>query len=131
MYKGANNPRATKIICVETLEVFDYIQQAAEKLNIKSSVSITRALKNKSYVASGYHFVKYSDEIYDYLVNNKYEYLKECYKETGIGKYFSDDTNKIIISKTDLFNKIHAETDIKTRDIRQMLSDNIVNYNNI
>ena len=28
-YAGTNNPRATKIICVETLKVYDYIELAA------------------------------------------------------------------------------------------------------
>lgn len=54
--KGTNNSRATKIRCVETGEIFDYIRLACEKYDIKSQASITIALNNPSRTAYGFHW---------------------------------------------------------------------------
>lgn len=54
--KGTKNSRATKIRCVETGEVFDYIRLACEKYNIKSQASITVALDNPNRTAYGFHW---------------------------------------------------------------------------
>lgn len=43
---GKNNPNAIKVICLNTLEVFDYIKQVTEKYNIDSS-DITKCCKGK------------------------------------------------------------------------------------
>ena len=55
-HKGINNSRATKIRCVETGEVFDYIRLACIKYNMKSQASITVALNNSNRTAYGYHW---------------------------------------------------------------------------
>lgn len=60
-----NNPRATRIICIETGEVFDCIKFAMQKYNIKNEGSMTVALKNPVRTAGGQHWVVYSKEYLD------------------------------------------------------------------
>jgi hypothetical protein len=70
-----NNPRATRIICIETGEVFDCIKFAMQKYNIKCEGSMTVALKHPVRTAGGKHWVLYSEEYLDdnyrlnYLIN--------------------------------------------------------------
>ena len=40
-FSGENHPRATKVICLNTLEVFDYIKEGAKKYNIGDTNIIT------------------------------------------------------------------------------------------
>ena len=56
LHKGVKNGRATKIRCVETGEVFDYIRLACEKYGIKNQASITFALNNPNRTAYGFHW---------------------------------------------------------------------------
>lgn len=60
-----NNPKAKKIICVETGEVFDCIKFAIEKYNIKDHTNMAPALKYPVRTAGGYHWVLYQDEFLD------------------------------------------------------------------
>ena len=70
-----NNSRATRVICIETGEVFDCIKYAMQKYNIKSDGSMTVALKNPMRTAGGKHWVLYAEEYLDeeyrfnYLIN--------------------------------------------------------------
>lgn len=59
--KGINNGRATKIKCVETGVIYDYIKLACEDLGLKSQASLTIALNNPKRTAGGYHWVRYKD----------------------------------------------------------------------
>lgn len=56
--KGENNSRATKIMCVETGKVYDYIKLASEEYGLKNQGSITVALKYPHRTAGGVHWVK-------------------------------------------------------------------------
>lgn len=75
MSANENNSRATKIICIETGEVFNCIKFAMQKYNIKWEGSMTAALKHPVRTAGGQHWVLYSDEYLDencrinYLIN--------------------------------------------------------------
>ena len=60
-----NNPRATRIICIETGEVFNCIKFAMQKYNIKNEGSMTVALKNPVRTAGCQHWVVYSEEYLD------------------------------------------------------------------
>lgn len=60
-----NNPRATRIICIETGEVFNCIKFAMQKYNIKNEGSVTAALKYPIRTAGGQHWVLYSEEYLD------------------------------------------------------------------
>ena len=61
--KGVLNNRATKIICLETGEIFDLIQDAQIKYHIHDSTSITAALKEPYRTAGGLHW-RYYDNMY-------------------------------------------------------------------
>jgi len=56
--KGTNNSRATKIMCIETGKIYDYIKLASEEYGLKNQASITVALKNPNRTAGGVHWVK-------------------------------------------------------------------------
>ena len=60
-----NNSRATKVICVETGEVFNCIKFAMQKYNIRWEGSMTVALKHPVRTAGGQHWVLYSEEYLD------------------------------------------------------------------
>lgn len=55
-YCGSKNPRATKIKCVETGEIYNTMKDAAKHLGLKSQASITLAIKNENRTARGMHF---------------------------------------------------------------------------
>jgi hypothetical protein len=57
-----NNPKATRVICIETGEVFDCIKFAMQKYHIKCEGSMTVALKHPVRTAGGQHWVVYSEE---------------------------------------------------------------------
>lgn len=60
-----NNPKATRVICVETGEVFNCIKYAMKKYNIKTDGSMTVALKYPVRTAGGKHWVLYAEEYLD------------------------------------------------------------------
>lgn len=70
-----NNPRATRVICVETGEVFNCIKYAMQKYNIKHEGSVTAALKHPIRTAGGKHWVLYDEKYlnddyrFQYLIN--------------------------------------------------------------
>ena len=60
--RGEKNPRARKVICVETKQIFDTLKQAGEWCNI-SKENICQCCKGRQKTAGGYHW-KYLE---DYL----------------------------------------------------------------
>ena len=60
-----NNPKATRIICIETGEVFNCIKFAMQKYHIKWEGSMTAALKHPVRTAGGQHWAVYSEEYLD------------------------------------------------------------------
>lgn len=54
-HKGASNPKAKKIVCVETGEEFDCIKYACEKYGVRAS-SISAVLHNRNKTAGGYRW---------------------------------------------------------------------------
>ena len=57
-YDNANNPRATKIQCVETGQIFNCIKEATEFLGLKSQASLTIALNKPNRTARGLHWTR-------------------------------------------------------------------------
>lgn len=55
--KGSNNPRAYKVMCVQTGQIFGCQRQAARSLGLQDGGSINHALKQRRFVAKGFHFV--------------------------------------------------------------------------
>ena len=69
-FQGKNNPKARKVICLETKQIFNTLTEAALFCNLKSYISISQACRGISSTAGGYHW-EYYDE---YLKNiNKLE----------------------------------------------------------
>lgn len=52
-FKGENHPRARKVICITTGEIFNYIKEAGEKYNVHST-DISKCCKGK-YKSAGKH----------------------------------------------------------------------------
>ena len=131
--KGENNKRAKKIIRVEDCRVYEYIDKAAKEIGLKNGASITRCLNNRSFIAGGYHFVLYSDEMFNLLSNEdkKFEYLCECYKENASSVTIADMKNKIFYSKHDFIKMINRELHITTREISNILkNEKIIEFGN-
>lgn len=126
-YENSNNPNSKKIICVEKLKIYDTINDASEDCGCKTPSSISRCLKNKSYVANNYHFVIYSKDIYDYLKENKFEYLCECYKGKGI---IADTTNHKFYTKYQLEQVIYNLSDLTTRKVKEFIRQDKFEFNN-
>ena len=57
--KKGNNPKAKKIYCVETEEIFDCIEDAREKYHVQNESSFSVALDNLCRTAAGLHWVSY------------------------------------------------------------------------
>jgi hypothetical protein len=57
LHKGVKNGRCKKIQCVETGEVFNYIEEAKEKYNVKCAASFSVALDNPKRTAAGLHWI--------------------------------------------------------------------------
>lgn len=78
--------------------------------------------KNKSYVAKGYHFVKYDSQIFEYLQDgtNRFWYLYECHK-TSQRPIIVDFENKRFLHKQDFIREINHKTHIPTRKIRNIM----------
>ena len=51
------NPKAHRVMCVETGRVYGCMKEPTDELGLKSSASITVALKNPSKTARGCHWV--------------------------------------------------------------------------
>ena len=50
--------------------------------------------------------------MYNYLVENQFEYLCEVNAKSKRAKFYADKTNKIIYTKTQLCDKICAEANM-------------------
>lgn len=58
-FKRGNNPSAKKIICLETMEIFDCIKDASQKMNCCYTGLVKAIKNNKKY--KGYTFIFYED----------------------------------------------------------------------
>lgn len=65
--KGDNHPKARKVLCVETGQVFGCVKDAGEWCGLKNECSISTCCKGKQKTAGGYHWM-YLD---DYLTESK------------------------------------------------------------
>lgn len=59
-YIGSKNPNSKRIKCIETGELFECIQDAQIKYNVKSQASFTWALQYPNRTAAGLHWVQVS-----------------------------------------------------------------------
>lgn len=61
--KGANNPKAKSIICLETGEVFKLVSAAQKRYGVKSITSFSIALKNSNRLAGNLHWKVYDNDL--------------------------------------------------------------------
>lgn len=54
--KGANNPRARKVQCIDTGIIYNTAKEAAENYNLKTSANLIKACKNKQKTCGGVHW---------------------------------------------------------------------------
>ncbi|ASA22561.1 hypothetical protein [Paenibacillus donghaensis] len=82
--KGKNNPKAKKVMCIETGEIFDYIGLAKEKYSVKHEASFTVAIDCKTRTCAGLHWVSIKYENLEFFSNesNREKYYIECLIET-------------------------------------------------
>ena len=128
LYANKNNPNSKRVICVEKLKVYETINDASVDCQCKSPSSISRCLKDKGYVANNYHFVLYDEEMYQYLLENQFEYLCECYKGKGI---IADLTNKSFYKKYELKEKLYRSLNNTTREIMKMINQSKFEIENV
>jgi len=122
LYNGENNPRATKIMCVETGIIYSHIKEASDLLKMKNQVSITMSLNDDYKTAYGYHWCKINDNNISYMSEeyNRFVYLVECYSKLNNNNKalvcFEDslilktikEINKLLhISKNEIRNKFN------------------------
>lgn len=61
-YEGKNNPKATKVQCVETGQIFDTIKEAAQWCGLSNYSSISKVCRGKQKTAGKYHWIYYNKE---------------------------------------------------------------------
>ena len=59
-FQGGNNPKAQKVICIETQQVFDTLTEAANWCGLKSYSSISKCCRRIQKTAGGYHWNYYN-----------------------------------------------------------------------
>lgn len=102
---GINNSRATKIICLETGEVFDLIKDAMKKYNVKNEGSFTVALKNRAKTAGGLHWMVYSDILMD--SSYRFNELLISLSLSSVHPMICIETKEIFNNKTEFLNKFN------------------------
>lgn len=72
-FTGSKNPRARKIVCIETGQVFTTAKEARDYYGIKNRSAICNCCKDKQKTAGGYHWKYYTDYLLE--INEKNEQL--------------------------------------------------------
>lgn len=54
--KGANNPRAVKVLCLETGIIYSTVKEAAEKINCRNKAGISKCCKRGKGTVGGFHW---------------------------------------------------------------------------
>lgn len=116
--KGVRNGRATKIICLETGEIFDYIELAMQKYNVPCTGSFSIALKNEIRTAAGFHWKKYSEQYSDETFRWN-ELVRILAKSKNHDSFICIETKEIISTKKELMDKYK----ISDRKIKKQLKD--------
>lgn len=127
MSKGIKNGRATPIICLETGEVFDYIELAMKKYNLPNSGSFSVVFRDETRTASGLHWKKYNEKYLD----DSYrwiELIRILSKTERCKGFVCIETKEIISSKRELTKKYN----LSNRKLEKQLKNfNCVSINNL
>ena len=60
-FKGGKNPKARKVICIETGQIFETMGEAAASVGLKSYSSIANCCRGKTKTAGKYHWKFYEE----------------------------------------------------------------------
>lgn len=102
---GINNPKATKIICLETGEVFNLIKDAMEKYNVTNEGSFTVALKNRARTAGGMHWMVYDNALID--ESYRFNELLISLSLSVAHPIICIETKEVFNNRTEFLNKFH------------------------
>lgn len=118
--KGEKNPRAKKIMCVETGEIFECISYAMEKYPVKANGSYSVALDKKERTACGYHWITINDNIPN--DEERFKYLLECLMANTKKKaYICVETKEIFNSRKQLMSHLGCGLDNTKKIIKNKL----------
>lgn len=109
---GINNNTATKIICLETGEIFDLIKDAINKYHVKYEASFTVALNEPQRTAAGLHWRRYSSELED--EQNRFLALLNAY-------YKSKKPYLICLQTQEFFRKSDVQKMISHRKLEKAM----------
>lgn len=112
--KRGKNPFASKVVCLDTKEVYDCIKDAEEQNNITGISAVCRKIR---YSAGGLHWVYYSEYINmtDEDINKIFEIdkqIKEKAKDVNKKKIICLTTNEIFFSVKEAREKYNCDSHI-------------------
>ena len=119
---GINNSQATKIICLETGEIFELIKDAMQKYH-RTNGDFTVALNNPQKTAAGLHWAFYSENLED--DRNRFKKLLLAYSQSRFSPYICVETKQIFNLQKDLKKLISRKIFERLRD-----KDGTINYDN-
>ena len=96
---GENNPMATKVICLETGEVFNLIKYALDKYHIKDHSNMSAALRDPIRTAGGMHWMVYTEELKNDEIRIQY-LINACIKNKTVRPAICIDDMQIFINST-------------------------------
>lgn len=84
IYYGDKNPNSKRVMCVETGEIFNTVNDAARKMNIKCPSSISICLSNPTRLSNNTHWVQITPHNEQYFKDNhnRFLYLIEVLKQS-------------------------------------------------
>lgn len=106
---GETNGNSKKVMCVENGEIFDFIQLALEKYNIKSHSNLSTALNNKNKTAGKLHWIHITEDNLEYWLkkDNRIKYYYECLLSNKKKPYINIKNKEIFILEKDLLKHLN------------------------
>lgn len=121
----SENGNAKKVVCLETGEIFDCIENAAVKCNIKCPSSISLALKEDVRTAANFHWKYYQEELEDESYR-KDVLIDILHRSNNKKSFICLETNQIFLTKKDLMKHLGLSTKIFSK----YMNDNCLSYDN-
>lgn len=128
-YANENNPRATKVICLNTKEIFDTLKQAGEKYNIQKGNIVSNCINNKlsagKHPETGEKLVwRYYEE---YIQMNEQDVMNIIEKAKNHGKGSNNKSARavVLLNTGELFNTMKDASEkynINSADISSVCS---------
>lgn len=123
---GIKNPKATKIICIETGEIFDLIKDAMKKYNVKHEGSFTVALDNKTRTAAGLHWKRFNDKLLD--DDYRFKVYLDILNSSRFNPYICINSLQIYKTQKELIKELKIKRNEQLNDLKN--ENQIIVYNN-